>query len=61
MTTQPDRLQHLSPEERQRQASGNTSAKGRKARTASPWNRGPMCDTANAGKSFQRYKKRGRA
>lgn len=61
MMPQPDRLRQLSAEERQRQARGNTSDKGRAGRSASPWNRGPMCDTANAGKSFQRYKKRGRA
>lgn len=41
------------------QAKGNTSAKGRKARSASPWNRGPMCDTPNAGRSFRQYQQRG--
>lgn len=33
---------------------GNTSEKGRKGRALSPWNRGPMCGTPNAVRSFKR-------
>ena len=55
---QPAHLCHLTPEQKRRQASGNTSAKGKKARAASPWNRGPNCNGPNAGASFSRYRGR---
>lgn len=55
MTTQPQHLARLTPEQKQRQASGNDSAKGRKARKASPWSKGPMCEGPNSKASFNRY------
>lgn len=58
MSTQPEHLRNLSPEARARQASGNTTAKGRQGRAASPWNRGPMCATRNGTSAFQRYQER---
>lgn len=37
----------------------NTPEKARKGRKASPWNRGPNCDTARARAAHMRYVKRG--
>lgn len=49
-------MEDMTPESIKRRALiANTSEKGRKARAASPWNKGPMCDTPNAGRSFKRY------
>ena len=44
----------LSAEQRLRVTSGNTSAKGRIARKASPWNNRPMCETPNARRHFEK-------
>lgn len=60
MSEQPEQLRNLSPEARARRASGNTTAKARAGRAASPWNRGPMCATANAKSAFQRYQEAGK-
>lgn len=49
----------LTPEQRARMVSGNTSEKARKGRAASPWNRGPMCDTKRALGSHKAYKAKG--
>jgi hypothetical protein len=58
MTTQPETLRNLTPEQKKRQASGNTSAKGKKARAASPWNKGPMCGSFSAGLSYLQLKRK---
>ena len=48
------------PEARARHAAANAGPrKGRASRKVSPWNRGPMCDSPNARKSFKRYVDRG--
>lgn len=44
---------------RSKNDSGRNDIGGRAGRKASPWNRGPMCDTPNAGRSYQRYVERG--
>ena len=59
MTEQPKALQTLTPEQRARQAAGNTSAKGMKGRAASPWSKQSNCATKRAKASFETYLKRG--
>lgn len=49
----------LTPEQRARMVAGNTSEKARKAKAASPWSRGPMCDTKRAKRSFRAYATQG--
>lgn len=60
MSAQPEHLRNLTPAARTRQSSGNTTAKARTGRAASPWNRGPMCATSNAKVAFERYQEAGR-
>lgn len=36
-------------------AAGNDSAKGKKARAASPWNKAPMCGSERAAMARLRY------
>lgn len=48
----------LTPEQRARMVSGNTSEKARKAKAASPWSRGPNCEGKRAKASYARYCKR---
>lgn len=50
----------LTPEQIARMVAGNTSAKARKAKAASPWNRGPMCDTKRALGSYKAHKAEGK-
>lgn len=54
MSTQPANLRNLTPEQKKRQASGNTSEKGRKGRASSPWGRFPMCESPNARRHFSK-------
>jgi hypothetical protein len=45
----------LTPEQKARMAAGNDSAKGKKARAASPWNKAPMCGSERAAMARMRY------
>lgn len=40
---------------RNKTTTGQTSAKGRKGKVASPWSRQPNCKTHKARESFKRY------
>lgn len=57
MKEQPSSLRNLTAEQKRRQAAGNTPAKGRKGRVASPWDRGPMCAGPNATRKYQEIRK----
>lgn len=52
-TPNPGRFDQLTDEQR--------SAVARKGRNASPWGRGPMCETKVAQASYARYRKKGKS